>query len=254
MFYQSQHSLDADILKTEQESDFSFPIHLHNSFELITLTEGEMEVTVDRRTYLLRAGDACLIFPNQTHALRTLSHSRHFLCIFSQKYVQAYTKSVLQKIPTDNLFRPDPHDVDKLISGVAEDGLFAAKGVLYSLCATFHKGRDYTERKSDETDLLYKIFHFVEEGFHRKCTLQSLADGTAYHYVYLSKYFKQCTGISFTEYVNRYRINEACYLLKNAEQSILQTALDCGFESLRSFNRNFRDVIGMTPSEYRKKR
>ena len=254
MFYQSQHSLGADILKTEREADFSFPTHLHNSFELITVTEGEMDVTVDQKSYLLQAGEACLIFPNQIHALQTRSHSRHFLCIFSQKYVQAYSKSVLQKIPTDNLFRPDPHDLDKLMNGDAETDLFSAKGILYSLCSAFHRERDYTERKSDENDLLFRIFHFVEEGFHLDCTLKALAEQTAYHYVYLSKYFKQCTGISFTEYVNRYRVNEACYLLKNAEQSILQTALDCGFESLRSFNRNFKTVIGMTPSEYREKR
>jgi AraC-like DNA-binding protein len=71
--------------------------------------------------------------------------------------------------------------------------------------------------------------------------------------VYLSQYFKQATGLSYTDYVIRYRVNEASYLLKNTSQTVLQTAYDCGFESLRSFNRNFKRVTALTPQEYRDK-
>ena len=56
MFYQSQHSLDADVFKLEQETDFNYPAHLHNSVEVITLTEGSMEVTVDGKLSVLEAG------------------------------------------------------------------------------------------------------------------------------------------------------------------------------------------------------
>lgn len=251
MFYQSQYSLDADILKVEREIDFSFPTHLHNSFELITLIEGSMEVTVDKQKYRLEPGMACLIFPNQTHELYTPEHSLPFICIFSQKHVQAYNKKNQQKLPVSNLFYPDAFYLQKLINLDISDDPIAVKGLLYSLCAEFDRGMTYTQRKSDADYLLFKIFHFVETNFNRACTLTSLAEATSYHYVYLSKYFKQLTGISFTEYVNRYRINEACYLLKNAEQTVLKTAMDCGFESLRSFNRNFKAIVGISPSEYR---
>ena len=254
MFYQSQHSLGADTLKIERNYNFSFPTHLHNSFELITLTSGSMEITVDGRTHLLTPSTACLIFPNQAHSLHTPDHSRHIICIFSQKHVHAYEKKVQGRIPTSNLFSPDPFYLKKLADPNVTDDPIAMKGLLYSICSEFDREMTYTERKSDEENLLFRIFRFVDANFSRDCTLASLAEATSYHYVYLSKYFKQVTGISFTEYVNRYRINEACYLLKNTDQTILQSAMDCGFDSLRSFNRNFKAIVGTSPSEYRQTR
>lgn len=59
-------------------------------------------------------------------------------------------------------------------------------------------------------------------------------------------------NITFTEYLNNYRISQACYLLKNSNQSIGEIAINCGYNSLRTFHRNFRKITEMTPNEYRK--
>jgi len=48
-------------------------------------------------------------------------------------------------------------------------------------------------------------------------------------------------------------LSHACYLLKNTAQSVLQCALDSGYTSLRSFNRNFKAQFGISPSQYRTK-
>lgn len=253
MFYQTHTSFAADGLKLENGIDFSFPMHLHSSFELIVVTEGEMEVTVDGKTYSLCQEDALLVFPNQVHELKTQKHSCHFLCIFSPKLVQAYNKCFSSKIPVNNKFRPDFYFIEKLASLRNTDSIMNVKGALYSICGKFDETAEYSERNSGDDDLLSKIFRFVETNFGFDCSLEALSKYTSYHYVYLSKYFKRCTGIAFTDYVNRHRISEACYILQNTEQTILQTAYDCGFDSLRSFNRNFKSIMGMTPSEYKNK-
>lgn len=129
----------------------------------------------------------------------------------------------------------------------------AVKGLLYSLCSEFGTSVSYHEREKTKENLLVKIFEFVENNYNKDCSLEALSAYTAYHSVYLSRYFKQCTGLTFTEHVNQYRIHEACYILKNSQQKILKIAYDCGFDSLRSFNRNFKKIIGMTPNEYRLK-
>ena len=206
---------------------------------------------MDGKLSVLEAGQACLIFPNQIHELHTPEHSRHYLCIFSPKHVHTYEKRVALQVPTKNLFSPDPFYLQQLIALRENDDILYVKGLLYSLCAEFDCGRCYTARKVEQGELLFRIFRFVETNFSGECTLAALAAETSYHYVYLSKYFKQCTGVSFTEYVNRCRVNEACYLLKNTDRTVLQAALDCGFDSLRSFNRNFKAALGITPTEYR---
>jgi AraC-like DNA-binding protein/quercetin dioxygenase-like cupin family protein len=251
MFYQSQHSFNADGVKFESNIDFNFPAHLHNNFEFVTVLEGEIIVTVDKNLYSLKAGDCLLVFPNQVHDFVTPEHSRHFLCIFSPKLVQAYSTMFTEKLPVSNMFKLDSYYTEKLMSLWENHSIIQIKGVLYSICGEFDRQAQYKRREEDKDELLSKIFTFVETNFAKECSLGDLSEYTSYHYVYLSKYFKSCTGISFTDYVNRYRVNEACYLLRNnVKQTILQTAYECGFDSLRTFNRNFKKVMGMTPSQY----
>ena len=251
MFYQADHSVQSDIFKMESGNDFSFPPHIHGSFELIVVTEGEMVVTVDKKPYTVGAGQAALVFPHQVHALQTPVHSRHFLCIFSPKLVQAYGKVFGAAVPESNLFTPTPFYLERLRKVAAAPHALAVKGVLYALCAELDAGAKYVPRTADKQELIDSIFTFVQQRFSTDCTLSALAAATSYHYAYLSRYFKSYTGISFTDYVNRYRVNEACYLLKNTDHSVLQVALDCGFDSLRSFNRNFKRVMDVTPNAYR---
>ena len=255
MFYQAQNSLRADGLKIERGMDFSYPAHLHGDFEFILVTQGEMRVTVDRVSYSLVAGDALLIFPNQLHELFTERKSSHFLCIFSPKLVQEFSKMTASKIPESNAFLVDSFYINRLLALDNESmaDKVAMKGLLYSICGEFNKGATYVEQKSKRDDLLSRIFKYVGDNFRTDCTLRSLSAELSYNYVYLSKFFKQCTNITFIEYVNRHRVEEACYLLKNSDQTVLQIAYDCGFDSLRSFNRNFKAVTSLTPSEYQNK-
>lgn len=256
MFYQMQHSLRTDLVITEWGEDFSFPLHLHDSFEMITVTEGEMLVQVDKRQYTLQPGTCLLVFPNQLHSLTTEQSSRHFLCIFSAGMVRMFSKLCSSKLPESNLFTLDPFYLNKLmhLTVRADEGdAIAVKGLLYAVCGEFHEQATYISGNGGPEQLLVRIFHFVEEHYKDDCSLGALSTYMAYDYAYLSRYFKQCTGISFPEYVNRCRVDEACYLLKNSRQSILQTAYECGFDSLRSFNRNFRRITGMTPCEYQGK-
>ena len=61
---------------------------------------------------------------------------------------------------------------------------------------------------------------------------------------------KKRLGISYTEYLNKYRINRALYMLSNQNHvQIQQIAEECGYDSLCSFNRNFKHFTGRTPRE-----
>ena len=253
MFYELQNSLHTDLFKIERGNDFSFPLHLHDSFELIVVTSGEMYVTVDKNKYFLKKGDAVLVFPNQLHELITDEHSSHFLCIFSSKLVQTFSKMRAQSVPSCNAFNPRSFYIDQLMSfsgGAEGTDLIRIKGILYTICGEFDTNATYVEQTSRRDNLLSVIFRFVDENYKNDCTLRALSASTSYNYVYLSRFFKESTKIAFIDYVNRYRIDEACYLLRNSNQSILQIAYDCGFDSLRTFNRNFKKTVGVTPSEY----
>jgi AraC-like DNA-binding protein len=250
MFYQFSHHGSGDYFVKEYGENFNFPTHLHLCYELITVLSGEMTVSVDNRPYTLVKGDALLIFPNQLHTIVS-EKSTHLLCIFSADLVQAYSSKTEKCIPENNYFRPDPYLINALDSLPADSKSFYKKGVLYSMCASFDENAAYIEKESVQSDLLSKIFSFIEKNYDGECSLISLSRELGYDYSYLSRYFKRSTGISFIEYLGQYRLSHACHLLESSELSVLRCALSSGFTSLRSFNRNFKNRYSITPQQYR---
>ena len=252
MFYQFQHFGISEYFCKEYGENINFPTHLHQSYEFVYITEGEIQITIDNTAYNLKKGDSVLIFPHQLHSLAS-ENSKHMLCIFSPELVQAFSSKVAGKKPLNNSFTINKYLADTLDNLSDSSSTFEKKGVLYSVCAEFNKCAEYKSRLSCDENLLQKIFDFVENNYKDDCKLQSLAQSTGYNYSYLSRIFKRITGISFNTYTNRYRISRACYLLNNSNCSILQCALESGYDSLRSFNRNFKNALGITPAEYQRK-
>ena len=158
MIYQTSHN--RFLLKHKR--NHNFPSHLHENFELITIKDGEMAVRVDQNEYLLKKGDAVLVFPNQIHSLHTNVHSFDQICIFSPHLVTAYKNTFSEKLPKNNLFRPTPFYLDTLFSLNEDSNALQIKGILYSICAEFDSAAEYTECKNKEEHLLMKIFKFVE--------------------------------------------------------------------------------------------
>jgi AraC-like DNA-binding protein len=66
-----------------------------------------------------------------------------------------------------------------------------------------------------------------------------------------SRFFKKNTGHGFVRYINRMRINRACVLLTDSDKPVTAICFETGFNNLSNFNRQFRAVCGLTPSEYR---
>ena len=91
----------------------------------------------------------------------------------------------------------------------------------------------------------------MEENYHADASLTALSHALGYDYAYLSKYFRGAAGMTYNEYLRQYRISRACYLLENEKMTVLAIAVECGFGSLRSMNRQFRAQTGQTPTEYR---
>lgn len=250
MFYEFHHSGLSEHFCKEYGTNFNFPSHIHHSFELITVFSGEMTVTVNSSEYHLNSFESLLIFPNQLHSLQSIG-SKHMLCIFSPELVQAFNSKTSHQIPKNNKFSIDKHLIDTLAFLDENCSVVAKKGILYSICDIFDRNAEYTENTWDNNNLLLDIFKYVELHFQHDCSLSALSKETGFSYSYISRYFKNIVGISYNTYLNCFRLNNACYLLKNTDYSILRCAYESGYTSLRSFNRNFKINLSMTPHTYR---
>ncbi|MCP9766481.1 AraC family transcriptional regulator [Lacihabitans sp. LS3-19] len=104
--------------------------------------------------------------------------------------------------------------------------------------------------KKEETRLKV-LYSFIELNFNRKIEIDEVAELSNLSPAAFCRYFKKMTKLSFIEFLNNYRINNAKRLLMNAK-NVSEACFDSGFESLSYFNRTFKKVTGENPSNFRK--
>ena len=96
------------------------------------------------------------------------------------------------------------------------------------------------------------IVRYIEHNYDKPLTLESLAGRSHYSRRHFTRLFREYTGASPMEYLNRVRIKNASDLLVRSDMSIIETAMLCGFEDNNLFSRRFKAVYGSSPSEYRR--
>lgn len=92
---------------------------------------------------------------------------------------------------------------------------------------------------------------FIKEHLGENLTLSIVAEHVNFSKNYFSQLFKQNTGENLVDYVARLRINRAKELLLNSNYKVYEIAGTVGFESQHYFNRLFKSLVGLTPTEYR---
>jgi AraC-like DNA-binding protein len=99
------------------------------------------------------------------------------------------------------------------------------------------------------------IFQYTMDNFHKEVSLHDVADIANMTPNAFCRYFKQRTTKTFVNFLIDIRIGNACKLLaKNNDLSITEISYKSGFNNLANFNRKFKSLKGVTPSEYRRKR
>jgi len=125
------------------------------------------------------------------------------------------------------------------------------KGCLYLVCSELFSKANILDDKQNDYELLHKTLIYIQENFTTNITLKSVADNFGYSYNYLSRSLNNMLQISFVDFINENRINYSLYLLKNTNNTITEIAYACGYSSIRSFNRNFLNIMHISPSKYR---
>ena len=247
MFFETKHSLIDMEFWIATGVRMNFPKHLHRSYECFHQVKGCTEVTVEDKKYILREGNAVLIFPFQTHSYRTVEDGCYETTIFSPEVVPEFRRRTSGLLPVDNLFPRERCDR----SGI--DNPFLVKAYCYRICGEFEKVGKYLAVKDNiSDDVIKSLLVFAEEHYRSECSLHDAASSIGYDYAYVSKLFKRQTGIAFKKYVNMIRITRSKLLLASSGASITEIAEECGFDCQRTFNREFKELAGVTPNEYRK--
>lgn len=107
------------------------------------------------------------------------------------------------------------------------------------------------EQQADEPPAVVKARIFIAENLTEELSLAQVARAAGMSPFYFCKVFKATTGLTFTHYVARARVEKIKQLLLNPHTRVSEAAYAAGFQSLSQFNRVFRRIEGQAPSSYR---
>jgi AraC-like DNA-binding protein/quercetin dioxygenase-like cupin family protein len=108
------------------------------------------------------------------------------------------------------------------------------------------------EVNAQDEKRMQAVYEYVEENFQEEARLDEAARRTNMTVPAFCRYFKKLTRKTFSQFVNEYRIAHACRLLGEDKLSIAGVSFECGFNNLSHFNRQFRQITGLSPRDYRK--
>jgi AraC-like DNA-binding protein len=107
------------------------------------------------------------------------------------------------------------------------------------------------EQQNVEPPLVQKAREYIANNKTESLSLAAVAKAAGASVFHFCKVFKKSTGLKFTDYVARVRLEDARTQLLNPGQRVSEIAYDVGFQSMRQFNRTFKRVFGQSPSEFR---
>lgn len=103
-----------------------------------------------------------------------------------------------------------------------------------------------------QRQLVRSIKQMIEEQFDKGITLESCADELNYHPAHIRKVFQEVTGLSFSDYLNRRRMEAAKEWLCDSQMQIQEIAERLSYSNSQNFIRSFRAYTGQTPGSYRR--
>jgi len=109
------------------------------------------------------------------------------------------------------------------------------------------------KEETSEPPVITKARNYIAEHQDDDLTLAQVAQSVNTSAFYFCKMFKKATGMTFTDYLARVRVEKVKNLLLNPHKRVSEAAFEAGFQSLSQFNRVFRKIAGESPSTFREK-
>lgn len=275
--------------KQWSQSDFDY--HSHDKFEIYYFHGGDCKYLIGDRIYKLQPDDIIIMNGLTLHRAnpeKTAPYERSII-EFSQEWI----RPVINNIQVPELLTPFYKLNNSLLRNVDKNILSNIRSLIKEISkqvSNQHKagtknqlldarmlnGRvsilfvqllfeiyELSQSKLSQVPLyesekefhIERVINWINEYFTTDITLSSVAENLNISKYYMSRIFKEVTGFTIMQYLMSCRMNRAKYLLEmHPNKTVLDVAIESGFESPSHFSRFFRQQVNMTPTEYRKQK
>lgn len=239
--------------------------HWHTSIEILFILSGEVDITVDDQSFHLLPDDVLLVNSNALHELYAASCELALFQInltklsYFEEYSNLYFNCCSCGQKHTQKYDYLRYLLARLIKAQAEKNVKLATLSLLSmlldeLVTNFSEKQETIQQKSQKhLQRLKSITGYIQKNFRTGISLAQLAESEHLSSAYLSRFFAQHFGMSFTEYINKIRMEYAVNELLTSDTAIADIALNNGFSDVRAFVSLFKKNYHELPSTYRKK-
>ncbi len=238
--------------------------HLHSQVELDIVESGEVEFMVGGRELTIGAGGGVLICPHIIHSMQytvpgsvsTFIFGTDFLLDFMSFFESTKTPFVILDKERCPAFAQVQIPFLFEFSHSYNIGKTVVKGLLSVLLSGMmpaYSGGEFEEREDrlSSYQVCRKLLAYVDENITQDLSLKSIAKTLNKVHCYVSSVFSKNFNMTLNHYIGAKRIAMAKTMLISTLKPMSEIAYECGFSSVRSFNRRFKELEGMPPTQYR---
>lgn len=258
---------------------FEVANHWHEETEILYLRKGSFVLERNMQKEELPEGAICIISSGELHHLVGLENgSSHSAILFhpqvlSFEQMDEAQSQIIRPLLSGrkhmpHFIRPEEEcygtvkalfeEMMELWTAKQYGWYFRCKVDLLQIVALLAEAGRLTAQEEEEQPgeermvRIKQILGWIQDHFQEKIYLSDLAEVFDRNEQYLCRYFRETMGMTVTEYLNRYRVEQAAGLLEMTDKAVLDISLECGYDNFSYFIRRFRKYKGMTPTAYRK--
>lgn len=253
--YQQENGATVQNVDRSIYVNYRYLPHMHPRMELIYVIDGAIDIDIDGEEMEVSTTEYCMVLPWQIHSFRTCKYSKVIILVLPVKIVSTFLEKMKYFHGETQVFHAEK-EIDQLFQRYmvesTECNEYILTSIIYGICHCFLSCCKLVENENRErNEDIQRVLKYISNCSHEKLDMKSVADELGYNYYHLSRLFSKEVKIGFYEFCNSMRIERAISLLMNSNSTVTQIAYECGFSSIRTFNRAFKRITGMSPTEYK---
>ena len=166
----------------------------------------------------------------------------------------SYAKQAIDLKVSDYLMKPvEEEEIRKAIEKVT--GEIRKEQEIARICerhADEFSMQEFYKKAEMDNPYVKKTLEITEKEYANKISVESIADQLGVSASYLSRKFKQITGLTYLDFLNKYRISQAIRLMETGQYKVYEISEKTGFSDYKHFNVVFKRYTNQSPTEFMK--
>lgn len=244
------------------DSCLNYFCHAHRHLEMHYVADGELDIFLSTKWFKVKKDDMVIIFPYQIHNTKH-STGMIYSTVFNLDLLDLFSNTFLNYTCNEPIIHKPQSDYLHVLMKHAWEiysskPLFVYEELISTLSAIAGYSLSCLNDKLTKTldipqgiSIKNIINYCIENACNTDISLGKVGKHFHLSKTYVSHLFSDKIGMTFVEFINSQRIEQACKLLKFSNMTITEIQYACGFNSQATFNRCFKHLLDTTPRTYR---